>query len=106
MMIALVLVAQAVAGPQLPAPSRPRSDAPCPVVNDSDDVVVCGRSNDRYRLKPLPQGVERQGLPKAELNLGSAALAAEAEQAALAGGQQSQRLMVRLTLPLGRKKAR
>ena len=103
MMIALLL-AQAVAGPFLPAPPRPKSDAPCPVAVDTTDVVVCGRMDDRYRLPRLPVTAERQTLPKAEMRIGTAALAAEAEQATLAGGQQSQRLMMRLKLPIGRKK--
>ena len=100
----LLLLAQAVAGLQLPAPPRPRSDAPCPISADTSDVVVCGRADDRYRLRRLPEEVRRGGLPKAEMRIGSAALAAEVEGATLADGQQSQRLMVRLKLPLGRKK--
>ena len=103
MMIALLL-AQAVAGPFLPASPRPKSDAPCPVVLDTSDVVVCGRTDDRYRLPRLPMAVERQTLPKAETRIGAVGLAAEAEQATLAGGQQSQRLMMRLKLPIGGKK--
>lgn len=103
-MIALLLLLQAVSGPHLSAPPRPRSDAPCPVATDSSDVVVCGRVNDRYRLRRLPEEVRREGLPRAETALGSATLAAEAEQATLAGGQQSQRLMIRLKIPMGGKK--
>lgn len=100
----LLFFAQAVAGPFLPAAPRPRSDAPCPVVTDTTDVVVCGRADDRYRLRAIPQDPERQGLPKAEVHLGNTALAAEAEQATLAGGQQSQRLMFRLKIPVGKKR--
>ena len=101
MLVALMLV-QAVSGPQLPAAPRPRSDAPCPIT-DTTEVVVCGRATDRFRLRRLPAEAERLGLPKAELRLGRAALAAEAEQATLAGGVQSQRLMLRLKLPFGGK---
>lgn len=100
----LLLLAQAVAGPRLPAPPRPRSDKPCPIVTDSTDVVVCGRTDDRYRLRPLPQALDEQLVPKAEMRIGNTALAAETEQAMLAGGQQSKRLMVRWKVPLGRKK--
>lgn len=100
----LPMMIQAVAGPFLPAAPRPRSDAPCPVVTGTSDVVVCGRADDRYRLRTLPLDPERQALPRAEVRLGNAALAAEAEQATLAGGQQSQRLMFRLKIPVGKKR--
>ena len=102
-MMLLPLIAQAVAGPMLPAPPRPRSDAPCPVTATTD-VVVCGRADDRYRLPRLPAEEEQAAIPKAEVRIGDAKLAAEAEQATLAGGQQSQRLMMRLKIPFGAKK--
>ena len=104
MMMIPLLLAQAVAGPFLPAAPRPASDKPCPIAIDSTDVVVCARNQAGFRLRPVAPLPEKQLLPKAELRIGSAALAAEAEQATLAGGQQSQRLMMRLKLPLGRKK--
>ncbi len=103
MLMTLVFV-QAVAGPFLPAAPRPRSDKPCPVVAGSTDVVVCGRNDDRYRLRTMPQEEERLAIPKAETHIGNTALAAETEQVMLAGGQQSKRLMVRWKVPLGRKK--
>ena len=103
-MIAAFVFAQAVAGPYLPALPRPRLDAPCPVAAESGDVVVCGRNDDHYRLHPLPEQAQRDGLPKAEVRIGNAKLAAEAEQATLAGGQQSPRMMVRLKMPFGGKK--
>ncbi len=102
----LLLLTQAVAGPFLPVAPRPTPDRPCPVATDTADVVVCGRANDRFRLPRLPVAEDRQTLPKAATRLGSAVLAAEAEQATLAGGAQSQRLMIRLKTPFGGKKRR
>ena len=104
MMLAPLLLAQAVAGPFLPAAPRPASDKPCPIATDTSDVIVCGRTDDRFRLPRLALEAERPALPKAEVRLGSAALAAEAEQATLANGAQSQRLMMRLKMPFGGKK--
>lgn len=100
------LLVQAVAGPVLPAPRRPRSDKPCPVVANSADVVVCGRTDEPYRLRKLPTGVERaDGLPKAEVGVfGNAKLAAEAERGADAQGGPINRAMVRLKIPLGGSK--
>jgi hypothetical protein len=103
--VIFALLAQAMAGPHLPAPPRPRSDAPCPV-GEAGDVVVCARNQDAYRLKPLPPRADEPALPKAEFGLGAARVAAETEQAQLAGGAQSKRLMIRWKLPLGRKAKR
>lgn len=102
MIVAFLL--QAVAGPQLPAPLRPRSDKPCPVQVDTADVVVCGRQDDRYRLPRTAALPERQLVPKAELRLGSAAVAAETEAAGLPGGISVNRLMFRLKVPFGAKR--
>lgn len=100
-MLGVLLLAQAVAGPVLPMPPRPRKGARCPVSSDPGDVVVCARDNDAYRLNPLPPRYDSPALPKAELGIGNNKLAAEAEHATLAGGAQSQRLMIRLKIPLG-----
>lgn len=97
---------QAVAGPHLPAPPRPRSDKPCPVSAEPGDVVVCARSQDAYRLKPLPSAPDEPVIPKAEFGLGATRVAAETEQTQLAGGAQSKRLMVRFKIPIGRKAKR
>jgi hypothetical protein len=102
-MIPLLLL-QAVAGPFLPAAPRPRSDKPCPVGVDPSEIVVCARDPEIFRLRPLPGDPPREGLPRAAVRVGDATLAAEAEQATLAGGAQSQRLMFRLKLPVGRGK--
>ena len=102
-MLAIALL-QAVAGPSLPV-ARARPVTPCPV-DQTGDVVVCARSPDAFRLKPLPPRPDEPAIPKAEIGLGGTRLAAEAEQATLAGGQQSQRLMLRWKIPLGRKAKR
>jgi hypothetical protein len=97
-MLALVLL-QAVAGPVLPAAPRPASDRPCPADTSTDEVVVCGRrDNEQFRLRPLAEGPEAWRVPRAQLKVGDAALAAETEAASV-GGFQSNRLMLRLKLP-------
>ncbi len=102
-MLATLILLQAVAGPVLPLPARPRVSAPCPVIA-TDDVVVCARSNEPFRLRPLPDRPERDGPPRAAIRLGNTSLAAEVEQATLAGDVPSRRAMLRLRLPFGRGK--
>jgi hypothetical protein len=97
------LLLQAVAGPVLP-PKPPRHDVPCAANSEGGEIVVCARPNDAYRLKSLPDRADDPAIPKAEIGLGAGRLAAEAEQATLASGTQSQRLMIRWKLPLGRKR--
>lgn len=101
MLLAFALL-QAVAGPPLPLTRRPVA-TPCPPAASTDDVVVCARSQDAYRLVPLPPRPDAPAVPKAEIAFGGGRLAAEAEQATMAGDQQSRRLMVRWKIPLGRK---
>lgn len=100
----LLLLAQAVAGPRLPAPPRPRSDKPCPIVIDSTDVVVCARDQESFRLHPAPTAPEREGLPKAQVRIGDVAVAAEGEAVGLPLGYFTNRAMVRLRIPIGGKK--
>lgn len=105
-MLLLALVAQAAAGPHLPAPPRPPSDKPCPVGALSGDVVVCARSQNAYRLKPLPPRANEPALPPAAIRIGDTTLSAEAEQSGLPGGIPVNRAMLRLKIPLGTKKQR
>lgn len=98
----VLLLAQAISGPVLPVVRRPVPQA-CPPAGGADDVVVCARPQDEYRLQPLPPRPDEPLLPAAEIGLGGTRLAAEAEQATLAGGQQTKRLMVRWKIPLGGK---
>lgn len=102
----ILFLAQAVAGPVLPATPRPRRDMPCPVDADTDDVIVCARDPDAYRLHPVPERFRRGGLPEARIHLGSTALAAETEAAGLPGGVPINRIMFRLKIPLGAKRGR
>ena len=93
-------VLQVVAGPVLPAARPRRADAPCPVAQAaSDEVVVCGRDDDRYRLKPLPPRPDKPPIPRAAMALpGGGKAAAEVEQGSV-GGVPSNRLMLRLSRP-------
>lgn len=93
-----MLLAQAVAGPTLPAPPRPRSDAPCPLAT-GDEVVVCGRADDHYRLRPLPARADEPAITKAEIGLSHGTrLGVEAEQGQDAQGGPINRAMVRLKI--------
>lgn len=100
----LLALAQAVAGPVLPPPARPRSARPCPAVADTADVVVCAPDQAGYRLRAPPPPPERQALPMAAVKIGTTTLSAEGEAAGLPGGISFNRAMVRLKVPLGRKR--
>ena len=96
----LWIVLQVVSGPVLPVVRPRRSDAPCAATPAaSDEVVVCGRDDDRYRLKPLPPRPQEPLIPKAAMALpGGGRAAAEVEQGSV-GGVASNRLMLRLSKP-------
>ncbi|WP_419809622.1 hypothetical protein [Sphingomonas sp.] len=96
----VVILVQAVAGPFLPAPSRPRGDAPCPPPSADGEVVVCARDQERYRLRTPPTVDGRDGPPRAAVRVfGDAKLGAEAEQGRDAQGGPINRIMVRLKVP-------
>ena len=103
----VLLVLQAVSGPPAPAPEkRPSSDyRPCPR-GDDDEVVVCARSPDEFRLEPLPDRfVQPSVLPRAEMRVfGDSKISLDAEQGADAQGGAINRAMVRLKIPLGGKR--
>lgn len=105
MLMWLVLQA-AIAGPALEKPQAPAR--PCESVAAGSEVVVCGRAVDQeaFRLRAIPDRYEENpaALPKAETSIlgGRAKLAAETEQAGV-GGFVSNRGMVRLKIPLGKK---
>lgn len=102
----LLLAIQTVSGPPAPVPTRRVSERPCPIAQPGEDIVVCARPSDRYRLKPLPQGfAAERDPPKAEMNIaGVGAVAAEVEQGRDAQGGPINRAMIRLRIPLGGKK--
>lgn len=105
MLVWLVLQA-AIAWPALEKPRRPVR--PCDSVAGESEVVVCGRAIDQeaFRLRAIPERYDENpaALPKAETSIlgGRAKLAAEAEQAGV-GGFVSDRGMVRLKIPFGKK---
>lgn len=96
------LILQAVAGPALPAPRpvKPRPVVPtCIPSTDPNDITVCARTDEPYRLKKLPAGMERdEALPKAQIGVAGGTLAVEGEQAEV-GGIPSRRAMVRFKVP-------
>jgi hypothetical protein len=103
----VLLVLQAVSGPPAPVPARSRvaDEQPCPR-GPGGEVVVCARSPDQYRLKPLADRyVEPTALPRAEIGvLGDSKMSLEAERGADAQGGTINRAMVRLKIPLGGKR--
>ena len=96
----LWVVLQVISGPVLPVTRPRRYEAPSPATpTASDELVVCGRNDDRYRLKPLPPRPEEPLIPKAAMALpGGGKAAAEVEQGSV-GGVPSNRLMLRLSKP-------
>ena len=99
-MLALAILQVAVAGPMIETPRRP---APaCGTTGPDGALIVCGKGQEDYRLRPLPERytTDPAALPKAETGIlgGKAKLAAEAESATV-GGVQSNRAMVRLKMP-------
>lgn len=98
-----MLALQSVAGPPAPVPSRPPPERPCPIARPGEEIVVCARPHDIYRLKPLSDRftVDRSP-PKAATSIaGVGTVAAELEQAADAQGAPINRAMIRLRIPLG-----
>lgn len=102
----LMLALQTVSGPPAPVPARRPSDRPCPVAQPGEDIVVCARRNDEFRLKSMPERfVAERTPPKAQIGIaGVGTLAAEAEQGADAQGAPINRAMIRLRIPLGGEK--
>lgn len=73
---------------------------PCGADPDPEEVVVCARGNEQFRLRPLPPRPERSVIPKAETRLfGQVVGAVEAEQVGLDNGMQSKRMMLKLKMP-------
>jgi hypothetical protein len=98
-MLALFVVGlQAVSGPQVSDAPRLRVVPECPKPDGSGDVVVCGRREEPFRLKPMAERYEDTLLPKAEIGIGGAKLTAEGEQGSV-GGIPSPRAMIRLKVP-------
>ena len=101
--VMMALQAGAVAGPVLPAPRRP-STGRCPADDAGGDVVVCGRSSESYRLRPIPDRSSPLTLPTARTEIpGVGTLSAEVEQGGI-GGFPSNRAMIRLKIPLGARR--
>ncbi len=106
MVIALLMLSQAIAGPPAPASPPARIDLmaqarqSCEAATASNDIVVCGdpEGDAQYRLKPLPDRFEPSGPPRAEMAIGNTKASVETESVQL-GGVISKRLMVRLKLP-------
>ena len=99
----VAIAMQAAAGPPDTRPKSRVAQAPmrCPE-EAGDDVIVCGvRDQESFRLRPLPQGFERDPrLPKAGMTIGGVGVSAEAEAGQAAGGGAPPRAMIRLKIPL------
>lgn len=76
----------------------PPTDGSLPTAS-GDDIVVCGRGQEQYRLRALPPRVAGPLLPRAETGLiGKSKIGVEAEDAGV-GGFTSHRAMVKLKIP-------
>lgn len=100
------LIALQVAGPPAPVQIRPAPERPCPAPKPGEEIVVCARASESFRLEPLPERfVAERPPPKAETSIaGVGIVAAEVEQGADAQGGPVNRAMIRLRIPLGGKK--
>jgi hypothetical protein len=100
------MLALQVAGPPAPVAAKPVTERPCPAPKPGEEIVVCARPNDQFRLKPLPERyTAERSPPKAETSIaGVGTVSAEAEQARDAQGGAINRAMVRLRIPLGGEK--
>ncbi|MBN8806669.1 MAG: hypothetical protein J0I47_00305 [Sphingomonas sp.] len=107
MLVAMLMVAQVVLDP----PAKPRTIGPllppsttlvrsCPPKDgDSDDVVVCGKSDsERYRLRPIGPPPNGTPLPPMTAKVGNGTIDSHAEQHCV-GGFCGPAAMVRLKLP-------
>jgi hypothetical protein len=97
------VLALQVAGPPAPAVAKPESERPCPIARAGEEIIVCARPNDAFRLKPLPDRfMAERTPPKAQTAIdGVGTVAAEVEQGADAQGAPINRAMIRLRIPLG-----
>ena len=98
-MLLLVLLAFQAGPPAEPSPAPKLSmRRECRADQAADEIVVCARSDEEFRLRPLPDRYERRA-PRAEFDLGGAKLAPEVEQGSV-GGIPTNRVMLRLKIPL------
>lgn len=101
----IMLTMQAVAGPSSPAKPIP-VEHPCPAAQPGEEIVVCARPNDQFRMRPLPERfMAERAPPKAATTIkGVGTVAMEADQGADAQGAPITRAMIRLRVPIGSKK--
>ena len=97
---ALLATLQAAAGPPAHVPERLRTARQCPSdAAENGDVVVCARSGQEHRLKPLADNPAGSAVPRARATLvGNVEAAADVEQGSV-GVFLSNRIMLRLTMP-------
>ena len=99
-MLLLVLLASQAGPPDLLPATSPKLSArrECRTDQTGDEIVVCGRSDEEFRLRPLPDRYERSAA-RAEFDLGGAKLAPQVQQGSV-GGIPTNRVMLRLRIPL------
>ena len=92
-------------GPILDESSRRDAEARCESATEGE-IVVCAKVDHptNQRLNQKPEVVEVEGLPRAEVKVGNAKVGLNAEQGNV-GGFTSNRLMLGIKIPLGRRKA-
>lgn len=93
----MLIQATAVQGPALPVDPHRRITPKCVQTADSDEVVICGKVEEPYRLKHVSDDYEAPLIPKAETSVLGGTLTAEGEQGSV-GGVASPRAMARFKL--------
>lgn len=90
-------------GPFLNEPPRRPTESRCK--SSGDEIVVCGRIDHptNQRLRQSSTTVELEGLPRAEVELGDAKVGLSLDGGSV-GGFTSNRMMLGIKVPLGRRK--
>jgi hypothetical protein len=102
--IALLILAVATVAPPDDAPSGARVSllhpAPPPTcIAKADEILVCGKDANGYRLPQLAPQPDMTGLPKAEWRLPGGAKAGINTQQRNIGGYPSNAVMVTIAIP-------
>lgn len=91
-----LMLVQAATGAASGPPAKVDLSTRRPCVSERpDDIVVCGRDDQPYRLAPLPEKYVSPLIPKASISILGGEGAVEAEQGDV-GGIPSKRLMTRM----------
>ena len=105
--VALILLVQAVAGPPVPLELRqtaPRSSTPCLATSEDGEIVVCGRRTEDQRLAKLPEADETAPSDPLSFRLPGGGKGRIHAIQSNVGGFTGQGAAVTLTFPFGKGK--